>query len=60
MIMKNSVTDELINKLYHLTKALDKAETLVNTLQQENENLKHILSEITDPNHTQEYELLEI
>lgn len=59
MIMKNSVTNELLNKVYHLTNALNKAETLVDTLQQENENLKHILSEITDSKQIHEYELLE-
>lgn len=46
MIMKNTVTDELVNKVYHLTKALNKAENLVETLQQENENLKKLLEDI--------------
>lgn len=48
MIMKNTVTDELVNKIYHLTKALDTAKEAVETLQKENENLKHLLEEMTD------------
>ena len=46
MIMKNYVTDELINKVYHLTKALNQAESIVKILEKENTSLKEILSSI--------------
>jgi hypothetical protein len=48
MIMKNYVTDELINKVYHLTKALNQAESIIKTLEVENNNLKEALSSIYD------------
>jgi len=48
MIMKNYVTDELINKVYHLTKALNQAESIIKTLEVENDNLKETLSLIYD------------
>ena len=48
MIMKNYVTDELINKVYHLTKALNQAESIIKTLEVENDNLKETLSLIHD------------
>jgi hypothetical protein len=60
MIMKNSVKDELINKVYHLTNALNKAENLVNTLQQENENLKKLLEDMNIESEHHEYTLLGI
>ena len=44
MIMTNYVSDELANKVYHLTKALNQAESIVETLQRENNNLKEALS----------------
>jgi hypothetical protein len=44
MIMTNYVSDELANKVYHLTKALNQAEDIVETLQKENDNLKELLS----------------
>ena len=46
MIMKNTVTDELINKVYHLTKALNQAESIIKTLEAENSILKETLSSI--------------
>jgi hypothetical protein len=46
--MKNYVTDELINKVYHLTKALNQAESIIKTLEVENDNLKETLSLIHD------------
>jgi hypothetical protein len=46
--MKNYVTDELINKVYHLTKALNQAESIIKTLEVENNNLKETLSLIHD------------
>jgi len=48
MIMKNYVTDELINKVYYLTKALNQAESIIETLEVENNNLKETLSLIYD------------
>ena len=48
MIMKNYVTDELINKVYHLTKALNQAESIIKTLETENSSLKETLSSIYD------------
>lgn len=44
MIMKNYVTDELINKVYHLTKALNQAESIIKTLEAENNTLKEAVS----------------
>jgi hypothetical protein len=44
MIMTNYVSDELANKVYHLTKALNQAEDIVETLQKENDNLREVLS----------------
>jgi hypothetical protein len=46
--MKNTVTDELINKVYHLTKALNQAESIIKILEVENDNLKETLSSIYD------------
>jgi len=46
MIMKNYVTDELVNKVYHLTKALNQAESIIKTLETENNSLKEALSSI--------------
>jgi hypothetical protein len=46
--MKNYVTDELINKVYHLTKALNQAESIIKTLEVENNTLKETLSVIYD------------
>jgi hypothetical protein len=43
MIMKNYVTDELINKVYHLTKALNQAESIIKNLEVENNNLKETI-----------------
>ena len=48
MIMKNYVTDELVNKVYHLTKALNQAESIIKTLETENNSLKEALSSIYD------------
>ena len=43
MIMKNHVTDELVNKIYHLTKAVDQAKEIIVKLEQENKRLKDLL-----------------
>lgn len=54
MIMKNSVTDELVNKMYHLTKALDIAKGVIDTLQVENDKLKTLLEDINS-NQSHDY-----
>jgi hypothetical protein len=41
--MKNFVSDELANKVYHLTMALNQAEEIIRKLDNENENLKQSL-----------------
>jgi hypothetical protein len=43
MIMKNYVTDELVNKVFHLYKALNQAENIISVLQEENQKLKNLL-----------------
>ena len=50
MIMTNYVSDELANKVYHLTKALNQVEDIVETLQKENDNLKELLSLMKNKN----------
>lgn len=59
MIMKNYVSDELANKVYHLTKALQQANDIIKKLDIENENMKHILSnlgvEVEENNHQEFY-----
>lgn len=50
MIMKNYVADELMNKVYHLTKALKKAEEIVSILEQENKNLRDVFNNLTSLN----------
>jgi hypothetical protein len=44
MIMKNYVSDEVANKIYYLNKALDQAEDIVESLEEENNILKEALS----------------
>lgn len=44
MIMKNYVADELSNKVYHLTLALEKANEIIEKLDEENKNLKEVLN----------------
>jgi len=46
MIMKNYVADELSNKVYHLHKALEKAQEIITTLEIENNNLKKLIENI--------------
>lgn len=48
MIMLNYVSDELANKVYHLTKALNEANEIIKTLEQENTNLKENLEELSE------------
>jgi hypothetical protein len=46
MIMKNYVADELSNKVYHLHKALEKAQEIISILEKENNNLKKLVENI--------------
>lgn len=46
MIMKNYVADELSNKVYHLHKALEKAEEIISVLEEENKHLKEIVDSL--------------
>ncbi len=43
MIMKNYVADELSNKVYHLHKALEKAQEIISILETENTYLKKLI-----------------
>jgi hypothetical protein len=54
MIMKNYVADELANKVYHLTKALNTAESIIKVLEKENNSLKELLVSMSD--NTSEYQ----
>jgi len=58
MIMKNYVTDELINKVYHLTKAITQAESIIKTLELENNILKEKLSSIYEIDHSVDKDFL--
>lgn len=61
MIMKNYVADELANKVYHLTLALKQANDIIEKLDEQNENLKLILSNLgieTEENNHQEFYLV--
>ena len=61
MIMKNYVADELANKVYHLTVALKQANEIIEKLDEQNENLKQILSNLgieTEENNHQEFHLV--
>ena len=50
MIMKNYVSDELLNKVQHFTRALETAMSIVDTLQIENKNLSDALYKLTSIN----------
>jgi len=50
MIMKNYVSDELINKVYHLTQALNRAEHIVSVLEEENKNLRDVFNNLASLN----------
>jgi hypothetical protein len=50
MIMKNYVADELMNKVYHLTKALKKTEEIFSILEEENKNLRDVFNNLTSLN----------
>jgi sensor histidine kinase regulating citrate/malate metabolism len=51
MIMKNYVADELSNKVYHLTKALNQAQNIIKVLEEENEKLKDVLANLASINN---------
>lgn len=48
---QNSITDELINKVKHLYKALNQAENIIATLEQENNRLKDVLISLASENN---------
>lgn len=50
MIMTNYVSDELANKVYHLTKALKKTEEIFFLLEKENKNLGDVFNNLTSLN----------
>ena len=43
MIMKNFVSDELANKVFQLSKALNQAEHIISVLEEENQELRKLL-----------------
>ena len=45
MVVKNSITDELVNKLYHLTKAYEQAKDIIKVLEEENHFLQETIKE---------------
>jgi MoxR-like ATPase len=51
MIMKNYVADELMNKVYHLTQALNKAKDIVSVLEEENKNLRDAFNNLASLNN---------
>ncbi len=51
MITKNTVTDELVNKIYHLSKALTQAQSIISTFEQENKRLLDVLNGLTSDNN---------
>ena len=54
MIMINYVADELANKVFHLHKALNQAEYIISVLEEENNNLKKILTAYVDKSKKEE------
>jgi hypothetical protein len=48
--MKSWVSDELSNKVYHLQKALNKADEIVSVLQEENRILQDVLNNLASSN----------
>lgn len=46
MIMKNYVADELANKVYHLHKALQQADEIIDVLRTENSKLQDALNNL--------------
>jgi DNA-directed RNA polymerase subunit F len=60
MIMKNYVADELANKVYHLTKALNQAESIIKVLEEENNSLKQTLSSIYNTERVYDNILIEV
>ena len=55
MIMKNYVADELANKVYHLQKALSKADEIISVLQEENSKLQDALNNLASPSTNKDY-----
>jgi hypothetical protein len=46
MIMKNYVADELSNKVYHLTMALEKANEIIKRLEEQNQSLEKAFGDL--------------
>ncbi len=44
--MLNYVSHELANKVYHLTKALDQTQKIVEVLEEENKTLKELIEKL--------------
>lgn len=55
MIMKNYVADELSNKVYHLSLALDHARDIIKILEEENKNLTDAFNSLASLNNSQSY-----
>ena len=52
---KKYMVEELSNKVHHLTKALDTAKSIIKILEEENSNLKNILSSLQS-DHTENHD----
>lgn len=49
--MNPSINDELANKVFHLTKALNQAKTIIDSLEQQNSCLKDALANLASVNN---------
>lgn len=54
MIMKNIVSNELINQVFRLTQALNSAKSIATIIDQENENLKQALLLLSNKHITED------
>lgn len=43
----NFIADELANKVYHLSRALEQAKSIIDTLEEQNKNLIDVLNGLT-------------
>ncbi len=57
MIMKNYVADELANKVYHLHKALQQADEIIDVLRTENSKLQDALNNLASQVSNKDYVL---
>lgn len=51
MHIKQSITNELINKNYYLHKALDEANNIILILEKENSRLKNVITNLSSKNN---------